>query len=63
MVEMNEWGCELYTGVGNLLTLFLFVTKTRGCGLSAVRVIVQKIQFSVPTFNLQDLLKEVFIIQ
>ena len=29
VVEMNEWGCGLYSGVGNLLTLF-FCDKNTG---------------------------------
>ena len=33
VVEMNEWGCRLYSSAGNLLTLFLFVIKTWRCGL------------------------------
>ena len=43
VVEMNEWGCGLYGGVGNQLTFASFVIKTRGCGLSVALVIVQKI--------------------
>ena len=34
------WG--LYSCAGNLLTFVSFCNKTRGCGLSAVQVIVRK---------------------
>ena len=30
VVEMNEWGCELYGGVGNLLTFVSFCDKNKG---------------------------------
>ena len=35
VVEMNEWGCRLYGGVGNLLTFVSFCDKnTGGAGYS-----------------------------
>ena len=44
VVEMNEWGCGLYGGAGNLLTFVsLNCDKKWGCGFSAVHVIVWKI--------------------
>ena len=30
VVEMNEWGCGLYGGAGNLLTFFSFCDKNTG---------------------------------
>ena len=30
MVEMNEWGCELYGSAGNLLTFVSFCNKNTG---------------------------------
>ena len=30
MVEMNEWGCELYGGASNLLTFVSFYDKNMG---------------------------------
>ena len=30
MVEMNEWGCGLYSGAGNLLTFVSFCDKNMG---------------------------------
>ena len=30
VVEMNEWGCWLYGGVGNLLTFVSFCDKSMG---------------------------------
>ena len=30
MVEMNKWGCKLYSGVGNLLTFVSFCDKHTG---------------------------------
>ena len=47
MVEMSEWGCRLYGSAGNLLTFVSFLIKTWGCGLSAVLVIVRKIQYCI----------------
>ena len=44
MVEMNEWGAGYMAVQVICKLLFLFVIKTRGCGLSAVRVIVWKIR-------------------
>ena len=30
VVEMNEWGCGLYSGAGNLLTFVSFCDKNTG---------------------------------
>ena len=30
MVEINEWGCRLYGGAGNLLTFVSFCDKNTG---------------------------------
>ena len=30
VVEVNEWGCRLYGGVGNLLTFVSFCDKNTG---------------------------------
>ena len=30
VVEMNEWGCRLYGGAGNLLTFVSFCDKNMG---------------------------------
>ena len=30
VVEMNEWGCGLYGGAGNLLTFVSFCDKNKG---------------------------------
>ena len=30
VVEMNEWGCRLYGGAGNLLTFVSFCDKNTG---------------------------------
>ena len=30
VVEMNEWGCRLYSGAGNLLTFVSFCDKNTG---------------------------------
>ena len=30
MVEMNEWGCRLFGGAGNLLTFVSFCDKNTG---------------------------------
>ena len=30
VVELNEWGCKLYSGAGNLLTFVSFCDKNTG---------------------------------
>ena len=40
VVEMNEWGCWLYDGVGNLLTFVAFSDKTQGAGYSPENMVI-----------------------
>ena len=55
LVEMNEWGCGLYSGAGNLLTFVPFCDKNTG-----VRVFFQKIPYQKLWHNCSLFVKTYF---
>ena len=68
VVEMNEWGCGLYGGVGNLLTFVSFCDKNTGvqvicgAGYSAENMVIfdQDVYFRVHKFLWFGIFRVVF---